>query len=89
MALERAETIGGGKPILVMMHFPPRMADETDSPFTRTLEAFPRVRAAVYGHLHAEAFAAGVAGVYGGIRYDPVSCDGIGFCPKEIPWPVL
>ena len=89
MALERAEMIGKGKPILVMMHFPPRMADETESPFTRMMEARPLVKAAVYGHLHAEAFAAGVSGVYAGIRYDPVSCDGIGFCPKEIPWPTL
>ena len=89
MALERAEAIGEGKPILVMMHFPPRMADEPESPFTRVLEEHPRVRAAVYGHLHADAFAGGVSGTSRGIRYDPVSCDGIGFCPKEIPWPTL
>ena len=46
-----------------------------------------RVKAVVYGHLHGDAFAAGFSGEYRGIRYYPVSCDGIGFRPLEIPWP--
>ncbi len=89
MALDRAEKIPGGKPILVMMHFPPRMADDPDTPFTRLLEASERVRAVVYGHLHGAAFAGGFAGACRGIDYYPVSCDGIGFRPREIPWPRL
>ena len=89
MALDRAEALADGKPILVMMHFPPRMKSETDTPFTRILEARERVRAVVYGHLHGEAFAAGFSGEFRGIRYYPVSCDGIGFRPLEIPWPRL
>ena len=87
LALDRAEAIGKGKPILVMMHFPPRMKDDPETPFTRALEARERVKAVVYGHLHGDAFAAGFDGEYRGIRYYPVSCDGIGFRPREIPWP--
>ena len=80
-ALDRAEAIGEGKPILVMMHFPPRLRDDAETPFTRILEARERVKAVVYGHLHGEAFAAGFSGESQGIRYYPVSCDGIGFRP--------
>ena len=87
MALDRAEAIGGEKPILVMMHFPPRMAGDPETPFTRILEGRERVKAVVYGHLHGVAFAAGFSGESRGIRYYPVSCDGIGFRPREIPWP--
>ena len=87
LALDRAEAIGEGKPILVMMHFPPRLRDDAETPFTRILEARERVKAVVYGHLHGEAFAAGFSGESQGIRYYPVSCDGIGFRPREIPWP--
>ena len=87
MALDRAEAIRGEKPILVMMHFPPRMAGDPETPFTRILEGRERVKAVVYGHLHGDAFAAGFSGESRGIRYYPVSCDGIGFRPREIPWP--
>ena len=87
LALDRAEAIGAGIPILVMMHFPPKLRDDAETPFTRILEARERVKAVVYGHLHGEAFAAGLSGESRGIRYYPVSCDGIGFRPREIPWP--
>ena len=65
----------------------PVMKDDPDTPFTRILEARKRVKAVVYGHLHGDAFAAGFSGECRGIRYYPVSCDGIGFRPAEIPWP--
>ena len=89
MALDRAEATAEGKPILVMMHFPPRVAEDPESPFTRILEARKRVRTVVYGHLHGPAFQAGFSGECRGITYYPVSCDGIGFRPLEIPWPRL
>ena len=87
MALDRAEALAGDKPILVRMHVPPRMAEDGETPFTRILEARRNVRTVVYGHLHGSAFAAGFAGECRGIDYRPVSCDGIGFRPAEIPWP--
>ena len=88
-ALDRAEELAPEKPILVMMHFPPRMGEDPESLFTRMLEERKHVRTVVYGHLHGPAIAGGVSGIHGGIDYHPVSCDGIGFCPTEIPWPSL
>ena len=85
--LDRAEALGDGKPILVMMHFPPRTAGDPETPFTGILERRKRVKAVVHGHLHGEALAAAFSGEERGIRYYPVSCDGIGFRPLEIPWP--
>ena len=87
MALECAESLADGRPILVMIHFPPRMQDDPETPFTRVLEAHRQVKTVVYGHLHGPAFAAGFSGESQGITYYPVSCDGIGFRPREIPWP--
>lgn len=87
MALDRAERIAGGRPIIVMTHFPPRMREDPDTPFTAILEKRALVKAAVYGHLHGASFGEGFSGMSRGIAYYPVSCDGIGFRPVEIPWP--
>ena len=88
-ALERAEKIADGRAVLVMMHFPPRMEEDPQTLFTDILEAHTSVKTVVYGHLHGPAFAAGFAGECRGIRYYPVSCDGIDFRPLEIPWPEI
>ncbi len=88
LALDEAERIAPDKPILVMMHFPPLLVSDRETVFTEILEARPNVRNVVYGHLHGASFANGFAGEQRGIRYDAVSCDGIQFCPKEIPWPL-
>ncbi len=87
LALDEAERIAPGKPILVMLHFPPLLANDRETVFTEILEARPNVRSVVYGHLHGASFANGFTGEQHGIRYEAVSCDGIGFSPKEIPWP--
>lgn len=87
LALDEAERIGPGKPILVMLHFPPLLKSDRETVFTEALEARGSVRSVVYGHLHGDSFANAFEGEQNGIRYDPVSCDGIRFCPKEIPWP--
>ena len=84
LALDRAEAIGEGKPILVMMHFPPRLRDDAETPFTRILEARERVKAVVYGHLHGAGIQIGFTGEHNGVRYELVSCDSIGFSPKLI-----
>ena len=89
MALDRAEQTAQGKPILVMMHFPPLMAGDAETPYTRILENRERVRAVVYGHLHGNACQSAFDGERNGIQYYAVSCDRIGFEPREIPWPVL
>ena len=88
MALDDAERIAPDKPILVMMHFPPLLLTDRKTVFTEVLEARKNVAAVVSGHLHGAACGNGFGGEQHGIRYYPVSCDAIGFCPAEIPWPV-
>ena len=83
MALDRAAEIAGGRPIVAMMHYPPLLAGTRESDFTRLLEAYG-VTAAVYGHLHGEGIAAGFNGTHRGVAYALVSCDSIGFCPRDI-----
>ncbi len=84
LALDDAERIAPGKPVIVMLHYPPLLQNEQQTVFTDTLEARGSVRCVVYGHLHGESFRYSFSGEKGGIRYEAVSCDGIQFCPKEI-----
>ena len=86
LALDDAERIAPGKPILVMLHYPPLLQSDRETVFTETLEAREHVRGVVYGHLHGESFRYAFTGEKNGIHYEAVSCDGIGFAPREILW---
>lgn len=83
IALEEASQLADGKPLIVMTHYPPLLTGEKDTIFTELLEAY-RVHTVVYGHLHGSGIQAGFTGEYHQIRYHLVSCDSIGFSPKEI-----
>ena len=89
LALDEAERIAPDKPIVVMLHFPPLLISDQNTVFTDVLEARNHVSTVVYGHLHGASLANAFSGEKRGIRYEPVSCDGLNFCPKEIPWPQL
>ena len=83
LALEDAAGRADGRPLIVMTHYPPLLAGETDTVFTELMEAFG-VHTAVYGHLHGNGIQCGFTGVHHGVRYHLVSCDSIGFSPKAI-----
>jgi hypothetical protein len=83
LALDAAKHMAGERPLVVMMHYPPLLEAETDTLFTSILEEY-RVHTVVYGHLHGAGIQIGYNGEHNGIRYHLVSCDSIGFCPKEI-----
>ena len=83
LALEEAALLAEGRPLIVMTHYPPLLAGETHTIFTELLEAY-RVHTAVYGHLHGMGIQSGFTGICHDIRYHLVSCDSIGFSPKEI-----
>ncbi len=83
LALEEATKRAEGRPVIVMTHYPPLLAGETDTVFTKLLEAY-KVHTAVYGHLHGSGIQSGYTGVYRDVRYHLVSCDSIGFSPKII-----
>ncbi len=83
MALEHAARTGGGRPILAMTHYPPLLKDCPRTAFTDMMERYD-VRTAVYGHLHGAGIRNGLNGECGGVRYQLVSCDAIGFAPLRI-----
>lgn len=83
MALEEAVKRLDGRPLVVMMHYPPLYDMERDTAFTQLLEAYP-VHTVVYGHLHGQGIRIGYNGVWNGVRYRLVSCDSLDFRLEEI-----
>ena len=83
LALDAAAKMTEGRPLAVMMHYPPLLATEKDTIFTEILEEY-RVSTVVYGHLHGAGIQIGFTGEHNGISYHLVSCESIGFEPKEI-----
>ncbi|MBE5769242.1 MAG: hypothetical protein E7333_06625 [Clostridiales bacterium] len=84
MALEAAVKMLDGRPLVVMMHYPPLYDALRDTDFTRLLEKYP-VHTVVYGHLHGAGIRVGFNGVWNGIAYRLTSCDSLGFTLAEIP----
>ncbi len=83
MALDSAGRMADGRPVVVMLHYPPLTRTERSSGFTELLESRGVCRV-VYGHLHGAGIPMGYSGVQNGVRYDLVSCDSIQFTPKEL-----
>ena len=83
MALEDARKQAEGRPVVVMMHYPPLLNGERNTVFTEILEEYGP-RTVVYGHLHGQGIQSGFRGRHHGIDYELVSCDSIDFCPKEV-----
>ena len=78
LSLKAAAQKGGGRPIVVLLHFPPFGDKKEGSGFTELMESYA-VRHCVYGHLHGEGLKYAVSGERGGVNYHQVSCDGLGF----------
>ncbi len=83
MSLQAAAKMADGRPIVVMMHYPPLYRQERDTPFTQLIARYP-VHTVVYGHLHGAAVHAGFNGEYAGVRYGLVSCDSREFSLAEL-----
>ena len=84
MSLKEAVKKADGRPVVVMLHYPPLYNLDKDTPFTQLLEKFP-VHTVVYGHLHGAGIRAGYTGEWHGIRYMLTSCDSLGFSLAEVP----
>ena len=84
LALSAARKAADGRPVLLMLHYPPLYQTERDTAFTRLIEKYP-VHTVVYGHLHGAGIRAGFAGEWNGVRYMLTSCDALGFTLAEIP----
>ena len=82
--LQEAVKLRAGRPLVVMMHYPPLYELERDTGFTRLFERY-QVSTVVYGHLHGAGIRAGFNGVQQGVRYMLTSCDSLGFALAEVP----
>ena len=83
LALDEASLSAHGKPLIVMTHYPPLLKGGEETLFTTLLEKY-KVHTSVYGHLHGTGIQNGFSGEHRGVRYQLVSCDSVGFAPKEI-----
>ncbi|MBR4235329.1 MAG: metallophosphoesterase [Clostridia bacterium] len=78
-----ARLTANGERIICMTHFPP-LTDACRDTEISALLAERRVDTAVYGHLHGESLKGAFRGVYRSVRYEQVSCDGLGFRLKQL-----
>lgn len=83
MALREGAGIAGGRPLIVMTHFPPLSPEIHETAMTELFHRYG-VRTVVYGHLHGQGIYAGVNGVVDGVAYYLTSCDSLGFRLAEI-----
>ena len=83
LALDAASRMAAGRPVIVMLHYPPLYQNQRSSGFTERMRA-AGVRVCVYGHLHGAGIAAGFCGEEDGVRYELTSCDSQGFAPRKI-----
>ena len=83
MSLERAKALNGAR-LIVLCHYPPLGEGGAETPLSRLLSAYAPDDV-VYGHLHGPSLRGAVNGLYGGIRYRCVSCDGLGFRLYRLP----
>lgn len=83
LGLDAASAIAAGRPIVVMLHYPPLFDTQRDTGFTAILEQY-RVHTAVYGHLHGAGIRAGFNGEHNGVRYALTSCDSLDFRLMEL-----
>ena len=84
MSLTEAARRAEGRPVVVMLHYPPLYNLDRDTPFTSLLEKYP-VHTVVYGHLHGAGIRAGFTGEHHGIQYLLASCDSLRFSLAEVP----
>ncbi len=83
LSLKQAVDLAKGRPVLVMMHYPPLYRAVPDTGFTEVLEKYP-VSMVVYGHLHGRGIQSRFEGFHRGIHYRLVSCDSLDFRLREI-----
>ena len=83
LSLAQGRKLGGDR-MIAMTHYPP-LGDRAEETAVSALMEKYGVQNVVYGHLHGVSLRGAFNGVKNGVRYDCVSCDGIGFHPKRIP----
>ncbi len=83
LALDSAGRRAEGRPVIVMLHYPPLYETERASGFTRLMEE-RGVCLCIYGHLHGTGIRIGFNGTNNGVQYRLTSCDSLGFRPLRL-----
>ena len=83
ISLDAATALQSERPWIVLMHFPPLLADGVETEFSKQLEQYP-VQTVVYGHLHGAGIKSGFVGYRNGIDYHLTSCDALQFVPQQV-----
>ena len=81
LSLEKAAALGGEP--LAFLHYPPISRKAVCEEIVAVLHEFG-VRRCYYAHLHGVSIKNAYIGDYEGIRFDLISGDSLGFCPKLI-----
>ena len=69
-----------GHEIIAFLHYPPLYRDFLSQETVDLLRQYG-VKRCYYGHIHSKGIQYAFNGVYDGIDFQLVSCDGVGFCP--------
>lgn len=83
LSLESAKKLGGSR-LVVMTHYPPLAEGGAETKASCLLNQYG-VQDVVYGHLHGASLRGAVNGLYDGVRYHCVSCDGLKFRMYALP----
>ena len=81
--LEASLKAAGDRPVLAFLHYPPLYTGYRCPEIIRKLEEY-RVERCFYGHLHGGGHRLAVRGERGGVDYQLVSADYLGFVPQKI-----
>ena len=81
--LEASLKAAGEREKLCFLHYPPLYRGYQCREITDLLERYG-VRICCYGHLHGASHRLAIEGGQGGVDYQLVSADFVGFCPKKI-----
>ena len=83
LSIKKMMAFKGAKKRIVLLHFPPCFAENTQSPIVELLKQYP-IDHVLYGHLHGASANLGFQGELHGAMYHLVSCDYLNFIPKKI-----
>lgn len=84
LSLECARRLSPKGRLVGLIHYPPMSSDGQPSELTDLFSRY-EVEDVVYGHLHGAVAAYAFRGMLGGVRYHPVSCDGLQFKLYQLP----
>lgn len=84
LSLEHARRMSPTGRLVALIHYPPVMSDGKESTLSDLFSEY-HTDDVVYGHLHGAVAAYAFRGIVDGVRYHPVSCDGLQFSLYQLP----